>query len=205
MDQARNRQNMRRPVQNRSPQMQNIRRPAQQRTRTSTPAHRTPELMIRRQQLGTKSPSPRRTPTMQKKASAKQMPAPRVSRPVPRTHINQRQSPIKKRKPGATRNFVLATIFAALILVTIIISSVQSCAADQHIDGAVTTAPPKLVKEDANDDAVVGESVAGIPTFAEYTDATEELVIDSEYGILIDLESNTVVASKNGESRFYPA
>ena len=205
MDQARNRQNMRQPAQRRSPQVQNIRRPVQQRTRTSTPAHRTPELMIRRQQLGTKPPSPRRTPTLQKKASAKQMPAPRVSKSVPRTHTNQRQSPIRKRKPGATRNFVLATIFAALILVTIIISSVQSCAADQHIDGAVTTAPPKLVKEDANDEAVVEASAADLPTFAEYTDATEELVIDSEYGILIDLESNTVVASKNGESRIYPA
>lgn len=147
MDQAQNRQNMRRPAQGRSLQTQNIRRPAQQHRRTSTPAQRSSELMIRRQQLGSKAPSSRRTPALQKKAPAKQAPAPRVARPRTAHTFPKRQIPVRKKRPAATRNFVLATIFAALILITIIISSVQSCAANKHTDGAVTTATPKLVKK----------------------------------------------------------
>lgn len=205
MDQAQNRQNMRRPAQGRSLQTQNIRRPAQQRRRTSTPAQRPTELMIRRQPLGSKAPSSRRTSALQKKAPAKQAPAPHVARTRTAHTSPKRQMPVRKKRPAATRNFVLATIFAALILITIIISSVQSCAADKHTDGAVTTAAPKLAKEEGNDEAVLAADAEETPTFAEYTDTTEELVIDSEYGILIDLESNTVVASKNGESRIYPA
>ena len=113
--------------------------------------------------------------------------------------------PIQKKKRTVSRNFILATLFAILILMTIIISGVQSCAANREADGAVTTALPKIVKEDAAQPAAEEEPENALPTFAAYTDATEDLVIDSEYGILIDLESNTVVASKNGDSRIYPA
>ena len=69
----------------------------------------------------------------------------------------------------------------------------------------VTTAPPKMVNRAEKSDIADGNADA-FPTFAAYSDETEDLVIDSEYGILIDLESNTVVASKTGQaelSRFY--
>ena len=43
--------------------------------------------------------------------------------------------------------------------------------------------------------------------YASYTPDSRQLggVIDSEYAILIDLESNTVLASLNGDKRIYPA
>lgn len=112
--------------------------------------------------------------------------------------------PAKQKQKAASRNFFLAAVFAALILVTIIISGVQSCAADKKTDGAVTTAPPKLVEREENADAASGNNPA-LPTLASFTENTEELSIESEYGILIDLYDNTVVASKNGDSKIYPA
>ncbi len=43
------------------------------------------------------------------------------------------------------------------------------------------------------------------PAYAKYTDRTENLAIDSGYGILIDLDTNTVIASKGGDEKIYPA
>ncbi len=49
--------------------------------------------------------------------------------------------------------------------------------------------------------AICGEN------YAEYTDDTDDDidVISSDYGILIDIGSNTVIASKDAEKRIYPA
>ena len=112
----------------------------------------------------------------------------------------RRNAPAKQKQPTSSRNLFLAAIFAALILVTIIIGGVQSCAADKKTDGVVTTAPPKIAGQEENSD-----DKSAFPALATFTDNTKDLIIDSEYGILIDLSDNTVVASKNGDSRIYPA
>ena len=204
MDQAQNRQNIRRPAQGRSMQMQKMPHPPQQRKRTSPPPQKKPKLHVHRQQLGGGAPVPRRIPALSKNPAQGRAPAQRVSHPKTRP-VQNRQMPIQKKKRTVSRNFILATLFAILILMTIIISGVQSCAANREADGAVTTAPQKIVENDGGQPAAEEEQENALPTFAAYTDATEDLVIDSEYGILIDLESNTVVASKNGDSRIYPA
>ena len=96
------------------------------------------------------------------------------------------------------RNAVLASILIVLMLITAIIFGVQSCMKDEpdryHGNDKVilnTTAPP--------------EADDNIPVYAEYTDDSADLNIDSGYGILIDLDSNRVIASKGGDERIYPA
>ncbi len=41
--------------------------------------------------------------------------------------------------------------------------------------------------------------------FAKRTEETETLQVESEFGILIDLKNNTVVAEKGGDTKIYPA
>ncbi len=154
---------------------------------------------------------------MRRSASGRNAQVPHTRRPVQhrarttpphhRSHPGNRPSarrraPIKQKQPTTSRNFFLAAIFAALILVTIIISGVQSCAADKKTDGVVTTAPPKVIGQEENG---ASDDKSALPALAVFTDDTKDLVIDSEYGILIDLSDNTVVASKSGDSRIYPA
>lgn len=205
MDQVQNKQNIRRPIQGRSSQMRNTHTPARQGSRTSTLRNRPPETTIHRQQFGEKTPVSKGNPTLQKNATAKPITAPRTANP-PRQRPSPGSSPAstRRKQSSGSRNLILAVIFAALILITIIIGTVQSCAANGNTDSAVTTALPKNVRQAENNVGAANDDLA-FPTFAAYTDATEDLVIDSEYGILIDLEENTVVASKNGESKIYPA
>lgn len=42
-------------------------------------------------------------------------------------------------------------------------------------------------------------------TYAKENENTETLDIESEYGILINLDTNTVIATKNGDKKIYPA
>ncbi len=197
MDHTQNKQNIRRPASQRATQVQkhnSAQRPVQHKGRT-TPSPRQPaKQMIRQPQFGNRPPAIKRNPTLQKN--------------VPRSRVKAttgRSVPAKLKQKTVSRNFFLAVVFAALILVTIIIGGVQSCAADKKTDGAVTTALPKLVNQEENADVAGSSNDSALPTLAVFTDDTEELVIDSEYGILIDLSDNTVVASKNGDSRIYPA
>lgn len=197
MDHTQNKPNMRRPAPRRNTQVHNIPRPnqraAQYQARTTPPPRQATRQMVRQPHPGSRSHTPRKNHSPQKN--------------VQRSGVkitSGRNMPAKQKQKAASRNFFLAAVFAALILVTIIISGVQSCAADKKTDGAVTTAPPKLVEREENADAASGNNPA-LPTLASFTENTEELSIESEYGILIDLYDNTVVASKNGDSKIYPA
>ncbi len=197
MDHTQNKPNMRRPAPRRNTQVHNMprttQRPARHQSRTTPPPRQSARQMVRQHHPGSRSQTPRKNPTPQKN--------------VQRSKVKVtagRSAPARQKQQTASRNFFLAAVFAALILVTIIIGGVQSCAADKKTDGAVTTAPPKLVNREENAD-MSGSNETVLPTLAAFTDNTEELVIDSEYGILIDLYNNTVVASKNGDSRIYPA
>lgn len=179
---------------NHVPNKQNMRRPAPNRNANkSGPAHRLPDSTPRRQQPRRPAPAhihpPNRSRTVPTQRAGSQRP---------------RSGPARVKPKQYSRNFILAALFAALIIVTIIISTVQSCTSNEATDGVVTTAPPKTVNRGDYADNI-NEATDAFPAFATYTDETEELVIDSEYGILIDLQTNTVVASKNGDSKIYPA
>ncbi len=190
-------QNMRRPAPNRNVGMH---RPAQQQARSTSPARRAPDLMIQRQQIGRNVPAHRPNPNVSRNGRAQ-----RIVRPAHNASRSRGNTAHAKSKQPVSRNFILAALFAALILITVIISTVQSCASNKNTDSAVTTAPLKTVNRAENFDGTADKADDAFPAFASYTDETEDLVIDSEYGILIDLESNTVVASKNGDSKIYPA
>ena len=131
--------------------------------------------------------------------------APRSDRPLPRrpmpgqgTRPTEKKTFTPEEEKKLSRNTVLAAILLALLLITAIIFGVQSCTKNDknryHGDDHVilnTTAPPEI------DD--------GIPVYAEYTDRTKDLSIDSGYGILIDLDTNRVIAAKSGDEKIYPA
>lgn len=132
-----------------------------------------------RQQAQRKGPPPRpNMPNGQKKTSA---PAPSV----------------QDKKMG--RNVILATILLVLVLITVIIFSVQSCTKDKDND------------EYHGEDNVILNTTAPekhnntVSIYAKYTDKTAELSIESGYGILIDLDTNTVIASKGGDEKIFPA
>lgn len=97
------------------------------------------------------------------------------------------------------RNSVLASILAVLILITAIIFGVQSCMKNEpdpyHGNDKVILNTTKSPEDGGN----------AFPVYAEYTDQSGKLNIDSGYGILIDLDSNKVIASKGGDERIYPA
>lgn len=197
MDHTQNKPNMRRPAPRRNTQVHSMpkttQRPAQYQRRATSPPRQAARQMARQPHPGSRSHTPGKNHTPQKN--------------VQRSGVKitaGRNMPAKQKQQSVSRNFFLAAVFATLILVTIIISGVQSCAAGKKTDGAVTTAPPKYVEREENADMSGGNDPA-LPTLAVFTDNTEDLSIESEYGILIDLYDNTVVASKNGDSQIYPA
>lgn len=200
MNQMSGKQNIRRPAPNRNT---NARRPVRQQTRITPSAHRAPDLTIRRQQLGERPLVPNSSKNASRNPSIHVAPMHRAAKPTRAPRHAGKSAHVKSKQP-VSRNVILAALFAALILITVIISTVQSCAANKNTNGAVTTAPPKYANRAENPNGDKDDANA-FPTFAAYTDKTDELVIDSEYGILIDLETNTVVASKNGDSKIYPA
>lgn len=112
-------------------------------------------------------------------------------RPAPQTPS------VQDKKMG--RNVILATILFVLVLITVIIFSVQSCTKDKDND-----------EYHGNDNVILNTTAPKkqdntFSTYAKYTDKTANLSIESGYGILIDLDTNTVLASKGGDERIYPA
>ena len=100
---------------------------------------------------------------------------------------------------------ILFAVFAVLLLLAIIVGIVQSCGR-RGGDNAVTTAPRKATNTGTQEAAITtAPTDVAVSAFAKYTDDTETLVIDSEFGILIDLSTDTVVAAKRGEERIFPA
>ena len=110
---------------NHVPKKQNMRRPAPNRNANTSGAVRQP----------------------QRPAPAHIQP-PNRSRTVPPQRAGSqrpRSGPTRAKPKQYSRNFILAALFAALIIITIIISTVQSCTSNEATDGIVTTAPPKTV------------------------------------------------------------
>ncbi len=98
------------------------------------------------------------------------------------------------------RNIILAAVLLGLVILTMVVIGVQSCAREKDDeyhndkDNVIlnTTEPEK-------------NPSSKVPVYAEYTDKSATLSIDSGYGILIDLDTNTVIASKGGDEKIYPA
>ncbi len=116
-----------------------------------------------------------------------------------------RSSPApQKKSPVSSRNNILAMILIGLIVVFLLILGIQSCSKKESGDSGKDREKNNIILNgETSGEKSGGDEVS--PAFAEYTDKTKTLNIDSGYGILIDLSDNTVIASKNGEDKIFPA
>ena len=105
--------------------------------------------------------------------------------------------------PNTKRNLFLFSLLALLVTVCVIVFGIQSCSKKETdsnspaVKDKVQLSTPDKGKTDA--------PTKNNSLFAEYTDSTETLQIDSGYGILIDLSTNKVIAEKGAGDRIYPA
>ena len=105
--------------------------------------------------------------------------------------------------PNTKRNLFLFSLLALLVTVCVIVFGIQSCSKKETdsnspaVKDKVQLSTPDKGKTDA--------PTKNNSLFAEYTDSTAKLQIDSGYGILIDLDTNKVIAEKGAGDRIYPA
>lgn len=108
------------------------------------------------------------------------------------------------------RNYILLLCAVILVALVIVIVCVQSCR-NKGADAEIGDDEKKVVTTVS----AGAKNTSGGGYFAEYTDKTKPLVLknkggfqdggNSQYGILIDIQNNTVIADKNGEARIFPA
>lgn len=98
------------------------------------------------------------------------------------------------------RNYILALCAVILIVLTIVIIIMQSCKDRNTETVADVTEKSVVTTVKAGKSAEISSGL-----FAEYTDNTKALNVKSDYGILIDLEKNEVIADKKGEAKIFPA
>lgn len=129
----------------------------------------------------------------------------RSGRPIPSASSPRRVSP--KRKTGRFGKFVAvwAAVLAVLLLIIIIIAV---SGRDGTPSASDTT---EAIAADGDGRETAPEKTEPLETYAvEYavrTDATASFSSDRTFanGILIDLESGTVIADRGGDERIYPA
>ncbi len=115
--------------------------------------------------------------------------------------------PVKSPAPAkksilSGRNLILAAILVGLLIITLVILGVQSCS-DKGKNGYNSDGKNKVHLKVDTTSADGGKNAS--PAYAEYGDNTPDLMMDSDYGILIDLSDNHVIASRGGDKRIYPA
>lgn len=113
------------------------------------------------------------------------------------------QYPHKKKKSSVGRNLVLFGVLLFLVAAVLVITLIQSGnekTKDDYVSKNKNTV--MLSKDTTSPEDAVNEK---FPVYAEYTDESKALSIKSDYGILIDLNTNKVLASKNGDAKIYPA
>lgn len=167
------------------------RRPPQSHTANNTHTHHRPPH-TNGQHPGTPHSNPQRRPNPnghQKNPNVRPAPG-KGTRPAP---------PQKSTDKKTERNIILAAVLVLLVIIAAVIFSVQSCVKDKDDDYLGN-----------GDDVILNtEKIEHVDkpysVYAEYTDDSATLTIDSGYGILIDLDSNTVIASKDGDAKIYPA
>lgn len=111
----------------------------------------------------------------------------------------------KKRPRRKPSPLVKRTAFV-LLLAILIISVAQctkSCSKSKSTASEQSKTAVKTVNTEQNADDVL--SGGQLLRYAQRTDETKSLKVDSDYGILINLDTMSVVADKKGDDRIYPA
>lgn len=182
--------NNNRPGQNRPP-----RRPAQQ---SGFPQGGSPEQSVNDRAYG----RGQMRPDAQRNAGR-----PRMSREEyesrRREYLRRKAEAEAKRKRA---RFILVAAAVALVLLIVVIIAV-ACSGSKT-DKPAQTEPTTEVRTEAVAEPVTDPpEPEGLMKYAAVTDKTRTLTteVDSEYAILIDVASNTVLATKGGDKKIYPA
>lgn len=118
-----------------------------------------------------------------------------ATRPAP-TKKKQSKPPFKLPSPLVTTFLVLVCIAAAIIVAQVLRGDRA-----KNIMGLFETDVPEY---DQSNTQHLKDPITGM-IYAQMDDSTRHLNIDSANGILIDLNTNKVLAHKNGNARIYPA
>ena len=122
-------------------------------------------------------------------------------RPAPKGRPMQSES--KQPKPPFKLPSPLVTTFLIVTLLAAAIILAQCLKGDKvkNIMGLFETQPPEY---DQSATEHLAKPITGM-VYAKFDDNTKKLSIDSANGILIDLNTNKVIAHKGGNDRIYPA
>ena len=107
------------------------------------------------------------------------------------------------KNPNTARNLLLFALLLCAVIACIVIVGAQSCSRRGTQSPAASPAKDDVRLNTPTADT--SESGGKSTLFAEFTDGTKELDITSGYGILIDLDTNKVLAAKSAQEKIYPA
>lgn len=107
------------------------------------------------------------------------------------------------KNPNAARNLLLFALLLCAVIACIVTVGAQSCSRRGTQNLAASPAKDDVRLNTPTADTL--ESGGKTTLFAEFTDGTKELDITSGYGILIDLDTNKVLAAKSAQEKIYPA
>ena len=119
--------------------------------------------------------------------------------------LTQKEMERRRKALLKRRNRIFALFFVALFIVVLLVTKlVVSLAGNQSRTKYEINENPKSDQAAMND---LTETDNTLPTVTYPSDdgTAKELNIDSEYGILISLSDNKIVASKKGTEKIYPA
>lgn len=107
------------------------------------------------------------------------------------------------KNPNAARNLLLFALLLCAVIACIVTVGAQSCSRRGAQSPAASPAKDDVRLNTPTADT--SESGGKTTLFAEFTGGTKELDITSGYGILIDLDTNKVLAAKSAQEKIYPA
>ena len=107
------------------------------------------------------------------------------------------------KNPNAARNLLLFALLLCAVIACIVTVGAQSCSRRGTQSPAASPAKDDVRLNTPTADT--SDSGSAPTLFAEFTDGTKELDITSGYGILIDLDTNKVLAAKSAQEKIYPA
>lgn len=113
----------------------------------------------------------------------------------------KKPAPTIKNKPNR-----LVTTFCAVMACAMVIASVQMIRRPKNPD-VMDYFETQPTEYDTSAVANIGngKETGGLLRYPAETENTKHLNIESDYGFLMDIKNNTVIASKNGTERMYPA
>ena len=110
---------------------------------------------------------------------------------------------VAAKNPNAARNLLLFALLLCAVIACIVTVGAQSCSRRGTQNPAASPAKDDVRLNTPTADT--SDSGSAPTLFAEFTDGTKELDITSGYGILIDLDTNKVLAAKSAQEKIYPA